>query len=132
MTKAARREFDFLEKAGLVLLALQVAIFAKLWTDLGFDRATDNFPILIMCTAMVIAGQRRLAGRLKAKLRAVEKAINTLVPGSKNWSVYEKHRFGAVERAEVEQRVARFGTLLNRFGAIRVRTLTDGVFEIGT
>jgi hypothetical protein len=63
MTATPRREFDIVEKAGFVLLALQAAIFAAMWNALGFDRATDNFPILITCTAMVIAGQRRLAAR---------------------------------------------------------------------
>jgi uncharacterized membrane protein len=61
MTDTGRRGFDIVEKAGFVLLALQGAIFAAVWSALGFDRATDNFPILIMCTTMVIAGQRRLA-----------------------------------------------------------------------
>jgi hypothetical protein len=63
MTKAARREFDSLENAGIVLLALQVAIFGKLWTDLGFDRATDSFPIFIMATGLFVASQRKLAAR---------------------------------------------------------------------
>ena len=63
MTDTRRREFDIVEKAGFVLLALQGAIFAAMWNEFGFDRATDGFPILITCTAMVIAGQRRLAAR---------------------------------------------------------------------
>ena len=63
MTATPRPEFDIVEKAGFVLLALQAAIFAAMWNALGFDRATDNLPILITCTAMVIAGQRRLAAR---------------------------------------------------------------------
>jgi hypothetical protein len=64
MTDTRRREFDIVEKAGFVLLALQGAIFGAMWNELGFDRATtDKFPILIMCTAMVIAGQHKLAAR---------------------------------------------------------------------
>ena len=64
MTDTRRREFDIVEKAGFVLLALQGAIFAAMWNELGFDRATtDKFPILIMCTTMVIAAQRKLAAR---------------------------------------------------------------------
>jgi uncharacterized membrane protein len=62
MTDTRRREFDIVENAGLVLLVLQGAIFAAIWNELGFDRATtDKFPILMMCTAMVVAAQRRLA-----------------------------------------------------------------------
>ena len=63
MTDTPQREFDIMEKAGFVLLALQGAIFAAMWNQLGFDRATDGFLILVMGTAMVIVGQRRLAAR---------------------------------------------------------------------
>jgi uncharacterized membrane protein len=63
MTKTPVREFDFLEHAGFVLLALQFAIFAKLWNDFGFDRATDNFPVVVMATALFVASQRKLLAR---------------------------------------------------------------------
>ena len=63
MTDTGRRELDIVEKAGFVLLALQAALFAAMWNALGFDRATEGFPILIMGTAIVIAGQRKLAAR---------------------------------------------------------------------
>jgi uncharacterized membrane protein len=63
MSATATREFDYLEKAGLVLLALQFAVFAALWTTAGFDRASDGYPILIMATALFVAGQRRMATR---------------------------------------------------------------------
>ena len=63
MTDTSGREFDIVEKAGFVLLVLQGAIVAAMWNELGFDRATDRFPILIMFTALIIAGQRRLAAR---------------------------------------------------------------------
>lgn len=44
-----------------MLLALQFAIFAKVWIDFGFDRATDEFPLVfVMVTAIFIAAQRRL------------------------------------------------------------------------
>jgi uncharacterized membrane protein len=61
MTDTLKREFDLLEKAGLVVLALQLAIFAKLWSDFGFDQATDDFPLfIIMATSLFIAAQRKL------------------------------------------------------------------------
>lgn len=63
MTETNPRERDFLEKASLVLLALQFAVFAKMWIDLGFDRATDNYPILVMATALFAGSQRKLAAR---------------------------------------------------------------------
>jgi uncharacterized membrane protein len=62
MTEPLEREFDLLGKVGLVVLALQLAIFAKLWHDVGFDRAIDGFPlILFMATALFVGAQRKLA-----------------------------------------------------------------------
>jgi uncharacterized membrane protein len=64
MTETFTREFDLLEKAGLVVLALQVAIFAKMWGDFGFDHATDGFPLVfIMLTSLFIAAQRKLGAQ---------------------------------------------------------------------
>jgi uncharacterized membrane protein len=63
MTEKAGREFDLLSKAGVVLITLQLAIFAKMSADLGFDRASDNFPIFVMSTALFVATQRRLFAR---------------------------------------------------------------------
>ena len=63
MSETPQREFDILEKAGLVLLALQLAIFAKMWNDLGFDRATDGFPIFMLVTSLFVAAQRKLMAR---------------------------------------------------------------------
>jgi uncharacterized membrane protein len=63
MTSSTQRERDFLEKASFVLIALQLAVFAKMWIDLGFDRATDNYPVIIMGTALFAAAQRKLAAQ---------------------------------------------------------------------
>jgi len=97
-TPASEREFDFLEKAGFVLLTLQLAIFAKMWIDLGFDRATHIFPVLVMSTALFVAGQRKLvvrppnrgaapwifasraAGLLLLTLGTLAMGVNRLVP----------------------------------------------------
>ena len=63
MTDTADRDFDFLEKAGFVLVALQFAIFSHLWMADGFDSASDGFPIFVVCTSVFVASQRRLAAR---------------------------------------------------------------------
>jgi uncharacterized membrane protein len=60
MTDATRRDFDLLERAGLVLLALQIAIFAALWMATGFDRASTGYPVFLMSTGLLVAGQRKL------------------------------------------------------------------------
>lgn len=98
MSEAPQREFDILEKACLVLLALQLAIFAKMWNDLGFERATHIFPILVMVTSLFVAGQRKLvvgppnrgaapwiyasraAGLLMLTLSTLAIGVNRLVP----------------------------------------------------
>jgi immunity protein, SdpI family len=63
MTDTASRDFEFLEKAGLVLVALQVAIFGCMWMASGFDRASDGFPIFVVCTTVFVTAQRKLAAR---------------------------------------------------------------------
>jgi uncharacterized membrane protein len=61
MTAIPMRGFGILEKAGLVVLALQIALFAKMWSDFGFDQATDGFPLVfMMVTSLFIAAQRKL------------------------------------------------------------------------
>jgi len=61
MTHDATRGIEILRKAGYALLALQIGIFAKMWFTLGFDRATDNFPILVLCSGIFMAHLRRLS-----------------------------------------------------------------------
>ncbi len=63
MTDTAPRDFDFLERAGFALLALQLAIFAGLWITNGFDSASNGFPIFVMCTGLFVASQRKLVAR---------------------------------------------------------------------
>jgi uncharacterized membrane protein len=63
MTDRTSRDSDMIVKAGFVLLALQAAIFGGMWLELGFDRATDGYPVLVMSTALLLAGQRRLIAR---------------------------------------------------------------------
>jgi immunity protein, SdpI family len=63
MTDTARRDFEFLERAGFVLVALQFAILGCMWMTDGFDRASDGFPIFVVCTTVFVTGQRRLAAR---------------------------------------------------------------------
>lgn len=61
MTDTAHSDFDLLEKAGVILLALQIALFAALWIDTGFERTSNGFPTFVMVTALFVAAQRRLA-----------------------------------------------------------------------
>jgi len=60
MTQTTQRDYDLLERAGLVLLALQIAIFAALWVATGFDQDSTGYPLL-MPTVLFVASQRKLA-----------------------------------------------------------------------
>lgn len=59
-------------------------------------------------------------GWLRNEARAVKKRINMRRPGHRNNIVYHAHRFPDISVAEVRDRVARFGRLLNRFADVRV------------
>ena len=61
MTDTAHSDFDLLEKAGVILLALQIALFAALWIDTGFEKSSNGFPVFVTATALFVATQRRLA-----------------------------------------------------------------------
>ena len=61
MIDAAHRDFDVLEKAGVVLLAFQFALFAHLWMNTGFDSASKGYPTFVIATAVFVAAQRKLA-----------------------------------------------------------------------
>ena len=63
MTDTAHRDSDVLEKAGVVLLAFQLALFAHLWINTGFDSASKGFPMFVMATGLFVAAQRKLAAR---------------------------------------------------------------------
>ena len=63
MTETSHRDFDVLERAGVVLLAFQFALFVDLWINTGFDGASNGFPTFVMATAIFVAAQRTLAAR---------------------------------------------------------------------
>ena len=61
MTDTAHRDFDVLEKAGVVLLAFQFALFTYLWINNGFDSASKGYPTFVGATLIFVAAQRKLA-----------------------------------------------------------------------
>jgi hypothetical protein len=50
-------------------------------------------------------------------------------PGPNRLS-YHDHRFPEIPVAEIEQKIARFGHLLNRFGNVRVQQHSKHLFRI--
>ena len=64
-----------------------------------------------------------------AKLKASVTNLNMRRPGPNRLS-YHDHRFPEIQVAEIEQKIARFGHLLNRFGNIRVKQHSRHLFRI--
>jgi hypothetical protein len=64
-----------------------------------------------------------------AKLKASVTNLNMRRPGPNRLS-YHDHRFPEIPVAEIEQKIARFGHLLNRFGNIRVKQHSRHLFRI--
>jgi surface carbohydrate biosynthesis protein len=63
------------------------------------------------------------------KLKAAVTNLNMRRPGP-NRLAYHNHRFPEISVAEIEQKVARFGQLLNRFNTIRVEQHSKHLFRI--
>jgi surface carbohydrate biosynthesis protein len=72
---------------------------------------------------------RALAGAV-AHGRGLLQRVEAYWPGHHNNRVFLRHMFPGAELAEVETRIARYGELLGRFGAVRVRQRHPNVFEI--
>jgi hypothetical protein len=64
-----------------------------------------------------------------AKIKASVTNLNMRRPGPNRLS-YHDHRFPEIQVAEIEQKIARFGHLLNRFGNIRVKQHSRHLFRI--
>jgi hypothetical protein len=65
-----------------------------------------------------------------AHLRTLDKNRRSLIPGDKNNPVYQDQRFPGLSLDEARVRVARFGALLGRFGALRIDQYSRNSFEI--
>lgn len=64
-----------------------------------------------------------------ATLKAMATKLNMYWPGP-NRLAYHDHRFPQISVTEIEQKIARFGKLLNRFGTIRVEQHSKHLFWI--
>ena len=68
-------------------------------------------------------------GWLLTKLKATLTNLNMRRPGPNRLS-YHDHRFPGISVAEIEQKIARFGRLLNRFENIKVKQHSRHLFTI--
>ena len=68
-------------------------------------------------------------GWLLTKLKAMLTTLNMRRPGP-NRLIYHDHRFPEITVADIEQRIARFGQLLNRFDNIKVEQYSKHLFKM--
>ena len=71
----------------------------------------------------------QVRGRLDNRLRTMRKRRNMRRPGHRNNIVYHAHRFPDISVAEVRDRVARFGRLLQRFERVHVEPFGEYTFR---
>lgn len=65
-----------------------------------------------------------------ARYRTLKKRINSMRPHHRNNAAYHRHRFPGVTVTELNDRIARFGKLLGRFGGVRAEARSPHVFHI--
>lgn len=73
----------------------------------------------------------RLQAKLLARLKAVLTKLNMQRPGP-NRQAYHDHRFPPLTVAQLEERIRRMGSVLNRFDRVRVRRHSEHVFLISS
>lgn len=71
-----------------------------------------------------------LKGWVGGHLRTAVKQFNMRRPGHRNSAAYHTHRFPEISVAEVENRVTRLRTLLDRFHRVRVKQLSRYLFAL--
>ena len=60
MSERPEPQFGILQATGIVTLALQAGLFARIWSESGLERAMDTIPFLFMATVFLVRNQRRL------------------------------------------------------------------------
>jgi surface carbohydrate biosynthesis protein len=87
------------------------------------ERATQGAPLP--------AATLRLRGRLAATTRSlVKRHIKARIPQHRNNPAYQRNRYQGVSEVELQQRIARLGACLDRFGGLRVRPVAEHIHEI--
>ncbi|MEO5882399.1 MAG: hypothetical protein ABIQ06_08280, partial [Caldimonas sp.] len=90
------------------------------WQASGYaSRAPTRSPTLLWLKAWLASG-----------FRTAEKRLNGLRPNHRNGAAYHAHRFPGVTAAQLNERIARFGAQLGRFGSVRAEARSPHVFEI--
>lgn len=80
----------------------------------------------------VVRPLAQLRAKALSRARAAEKWVNSHIKGSKNWHVYERHRFPDIDLAEVKRRNLVLGKLTGRFANVDVRQQFEYVYEVSS
>jgi hypothetical protein len=73
----------------------------------------------------------QVRGWIRVNRRAfVKQRIKARVPGHRNDPSFQAHRFGGLSLEELDERIVRFGRVLDRFGGVRARRISEHVFQI--
>ena len=98
---------------------------------LAADRVVD------VLEAAGYAGPRPEPNRIRSRMarihlagRTAVKRFNRYRPGHRNNIEFHQHRFPGVDAAELQEKIARFGSLLGRFDGLRVEPLVEHLFTI--
>ena len=62
--------------------------------------------------------------------RTLKKRVNRLRPNHRNSAAYHAHRFPDVSEAQLNERIARFGAQLGRFGGVKAEKISAYVFRV--
>ena len=73
---------------------------------------------------------RSRVARIHLAGRTAVKRFNRYRPGHRNNLEFHQHRFPGVDAAELQEKIARFGSLLGRFDGLHVETLAEHLFTI--
>jgi surface carbohydrate biosynthesis protein len=69
-----------------------------------------------------------IRGWIENQVRTVKKQRNMRKPGHRNNIAFHNHRFPGISVEEIQNRVSRFGRLLNRFDKVRVEQHSRHIF----
>lgn len=123
-------------RRGLVDESVRAALFARHLAATDGPLACDRVLDVLLAAGHASAAPPRppLAGWLRAWLtghiRTRVKRFNMRRANHRNSAAYHAHRFPGVSVTELNERIARFGTLLGRFGGVRADLLSPHVFRI--
>jgi surface carbohydrate biosynthesis protein len=76
------------------------------------------------------SGAEWLKSWFAGRWRTLKKQVNRLRPNHRNSAAYHAHRFPPVSEVALNERIARFRTVLGRFDSVRAEAVSEFVFRV--